>query len=418
MALVRERKFGAMAFGGISDSLFFPTEHGWSKFCDYVDKIASAEPFASRCTRSDVRSAFSQAMGNLLRDGLLPDCTLDLLQSAPPDFIQYATTRSEQRFYGIGGIEVTSDIAVHVAECWISKFEDIAIADLLRNDEDFKSHAMEALGSVFSNKSPVLICPRRYGSPEKVRSLAITQSDLAISALAVMFRLTYQHVFENLGRLCRIDSPYQGLKKHVDFHVSRDDGETARFGIGTQYGRQPLALNGKAVERWHQELSLTRLNQIARTPETSQTELERRIVRALLYFRHATQTDSIELQVATLWTPVESFFTLGAEPGTMSQNSIACLSAVTHQTAVRAGWPGWTGLRPKDLRKKFTKLYGHRSRSYHHGELGHVSQQDVEHLSVAVAALIVVMIDLSSKGFTNAKDVRQAILDSAQSQLG
>jgi hypothetical protein len=382
---------------------FFPTEEGWTYFLQFCRALHEAEPFRSRSTPNDVFQNVNRAFARILTDGKLPENAEDVINSLPSEFVDDLTSRRERAFSILNGIELEGHSFFRVGKCFIGNFEAMSF-DWCPEGRHTES-TIEALNRVCEKNSAIIAGECIPGTSEFVEKENAFQCELALAILSVMLNMTYVRSFERLWQLRRVDRPEGGMSRHIEWNLTHyGPGSRRTMGSRTRFTAQRFKINDELVATFHNKLELDLLNWIVQGSPEIQSDLSARLINALFYFRQAATQVTPEMQISALWICVESFFTAGNEK--VLETILPGLLGITIGTLNHEYWPS-EAKSVDDMKKVFSRYYGHRSRTFHHGSRGHVSANDVQQFSFVVSNLIIGVTHLISHGYKTAEELLQ-----------
>ena len=220
----------------------------------------------------------------------------------------------------------------------------------------------------------------------------------------MLVNLIYGSAFDKLWQIRRVDKPESGLGTQCSFSIyeSSDPPPGPRLSTSVTFRGQWFKIDPEIVRRWHDSMGLSICNRLVTDPLYRDSDLVARLVNAILHFRLAAGQPTPEMQMSTLWICVESLFTMDTDR--VRNANLPGLLATTITSMHRDYWPS----RAKtldELKRAFTKYYGYRSRTLHHGKRGHVSRRDVQDFSLVVASLIVDVMYMIRRGLQTAEEL-------------
>lgn len=396
MALSKNRKLDMQYRDGFK-RVIYPTQHGWDHFIEFVKLIHNSEPFVSRATLNDTYQALNTAFARMLGEGQLPDTTDELLVYLPSEFPAQLTTRSEQLAAKLNGVHFEEDYFIRVANCWIGRFVDFDFAWAASDEDPGAAAWFDSMSAVFERNGLVILTSPISGTSEFAASDATYQFETALSVLSVMLNMSYESAFGHLWQVRHMDRPERGYSKHFSFSMVNETNcrSDKSLSIQTRALNQHLTVDQAMVDRWHSKFGLALVNNLVAKPIEDLSQLESKWRNAVLFFGQSATQRIPDLQLAMLWTCIESLFVTGSDD--ILDAIIPGLLAVTVSTMPREFWPG-DGASVPELQKVFKRQYASRSRTYHHGRRGHVSQSDVQQFSHVVCNVIVSVAQLCSRG--------------------
>ena len=405
MKMHRDRGLGMQHREGFKKT-FFPTEDGWRHFREFIDLLHSADPYRSRTVYNDVFQAFSEAFARLLSDGLLPDEVDDFFEYLPDKFVNALTGRFERVAVKLNGVEFDGAAFYRIGYCWIGQFGSINFDCLSDTYRESSEKWLESIEKVYESSGCVLLSNSTQGTSDYVQQEAVYHFEISVSALCVMLNMSYENAFHRLWRVRSMRRPEQGYSKHFSFSFisDSDDDDGLSLGVRTQSMGQWFNINAEILDRWYQQFGLSLINQLISSDSSERTDLHLRWLNALFYFRQAATQQIPEMQIATLWVCVEVFYT--ANNNEILDAIIPGLLAATAWSMPMEFWPKKSQTL-SELEAVFKKYYGFRSRTFHHGRRGHVTDIDVQEFSSVVSNLIVAIAHLIGGGISTADELLQ-----------
>lgn len=395
--LFKERGFG-MQYSEKIDRVYFPTEQGWKSFLDFIDVLHRAEPFQSRATYNDVYQNFNSAFSRMLSAGVLPENLDDLIHYLPNEFKREMTVRSERVFSKLRGIQYDANFLLSIGHCWIGTYDLIIFDTVLANNHKSTTDTIESIENVYKGDTPIITGSCNPGTSDCVIRENTFQCELALSILGILLNMTRENAFQKLWLLQRVDRPEQGLSKQITFSFAWNESieSPTILSFSMKFTDQLFEVNKEKIDMWHNDLFLKDLNKIVTEQPNLQVDLGERLINSLLYFRQSTMQSTPEMQISTLWICVESFFTAGNDK--IVDANLNGLLAMTISLLNKDFWPN--GAKSYDeLKCVFSKHYSYRSKTFHHGKRGHVSNADVQQFSIVVCNLIIGITLMIRRGF-------------------
>ena len=403
--LYRERGL-TMQYRGNQRQSYFPTESAWDAFVKFVELVHESEPFASRSTASDTHRAFVHGFADMLSNGLVPETTTDLLAYLPDSFKHDMISRIERTFSKVHGVTVKSDEFVRIGHCWLGNYGNLCFDAIPETTNGYKETSLRSISNVFEADSPVIAAARNRGTSEHVKRESTYQCELALSILCVLLNLTYESAFHKLWQIRRVDKPEFGLAAQCSFSIFEGDNPPSGTGLGVSVTFRDqwfdIDIDNEIVHRWHNSMGLSICNDLVTDQFYRNMDLAGRLRNSILHFRLAARQSTPEMQMSTLWICVESVFTMDTDR--VLNANLPGLLATTISSMHRDYWPN----RAEDideLKEAFSKYYGYRSRTLHHGKRGHVSRRDVQNFSLVVANLIIDVVYMIRRGVENAEEL-------------
>ena len=402
------RKRGlSMQYRGTQRRSYFPTEKGWKAFVKFVELVQESEPFASRSTLSDTHEALVHGFADMLSDGLLPDSATDLLPYLPTAVKHAMTSRVERVFSKLHGVTIKCDEFLRMGHCWLGSYGNLCFDAIRETTNGYKETSLRSISNVFEENSPVIAAARNRGTSKHVKRESAYQCELALSILCVLLNLTYESAFHKLWQIRRVDKPEFGLAAQCSFSIFEGDNPPSGTGLGVSvtFRDQWFDIDHEIVHRWHNSMGLSICNDLVSDRFYRDMDLAGRLRNAILHFRLAARQSTPEMQMSTLWICVESVFTMDTDR--VLNANLPGLLATTISSMHSDYWPN----RAEDideLKEAFSKYYGYRSRTLHHGKRGHVSRRDVQDFSLVVANLIIDVVYMIRRGVENAEELSRA----------
>jgi len=407
MALVRERGLSKQ-YRTKDGKAYFPTEAGWNAFIEFIRTLQNARPFSTRATVNDVYGAYITAFANMISDGLLPTTWDDLSEYISEEFINDLYDRTEDRFYKISGVQFDFSGFTRIGQGWIGRFDCISFEALQDSHPEHTKDALNCLAQVFQKDTPVICGGAIAGTSDRVDREDTRRCELILSILVTLLNMTYENSFSLLWSLRRVEKPEHGKEKQFSFGVLKRGYESRpELSIRTQFSAQEFHVDEAVIERWSDSLLLTEFNKIVSIRPGARSELQGRIVNAILFFRQASLQVIPEMQMSTLWVCVESLLTVTSDKVLVT--NIPGLVAVTAWSLRKDAWPDKADT-IEQLKFVFKKHYKSRSRTFHHGGVGHVTVTEVQEFSVVVSNLVVAMVNLTVMGYKTTEEVLDASL--------
>ena len=396
-----------MQYRGTQRLTYFPTEKAWETFVRFVELVQDSEPFASRSTLSDTHQAFVHGFADMLSDGLLPETVTDFFAYLPDPFKHAMSARAERTFSKLHGVTIKCDEFLRIGHCWLGNYGNLCFDSIPETTNGHREACLKSISNVFEANSPVIAAARNSGTSEHVKRESGYQCELALSILCVLVNLTYGSAFEKLWQIRRVDKPEFGLAAQCSFSIFErgDPPSAAQLGVSVTFRDQWFDIEPEIVHRWHDSMGLSICNRLVTDPFYRDSDLVARLINAILHFRLAARQSTPEMQMSTLWICVESVFTMDTDQ--VLNANLPGLLATTISSMHRDYWPNHA----KDideLKHAFTKYYGYRSRTLHHGKRGHVSRTDVQDFSLVVASQIVDVMYMIRRGAQNAEELSKA----------
>lgn len=381
MQLYRERRL-SMQYSDYVHT-YFATEHGWKYFIDFIDQISTLEPFASRATREEILSEFKAAMTRSIKRGQFPETIEELISEIDESFAISIKSHRERSFFKVLGVNIDINFPFAIGSCFLGRFNHLSIDHTFHSDPEFATATQKALDSVFEEHTPVLISGISFGTSDICRVRNFESSEIALSLLQVFINFSYERAFKNLGKIMLFQRPEQGLSRQLDFSLVGTSSSLSDISINTKFASQDFKIDLSLVKMWNTDMALWAINEVIFT--NPESELFYRFINSLHFFRQAAFQSSCELQLSTLWIAVESIFT--ADSKKVKNANISALSALTGRTIRQDHWP--SGARTKEeLEATLAKNYDYRSRTFHHGRRGIVTETNVNEFSILVCNLI------------------------------
>ena len=343
----------------------------------------------------------------MLSDHLLPDTAADFLAYLPDSFKHAMISGAERTFSKLHGVTIKPDEFLRIGHCWLGNYGNLCFDGIPETVNGYKETSLRSISDVFEADSPVIAAARNRGTSEHVKRESAYQCDLALSILCVLVNLTYGSAFDKLWQIRRVDRPEFGLAAQCSFSILEcgDPPSAPQFGVSVTFRDEWFDIDAEIVRRWHGSMGLSICNCLVTDPVYRDVDLVGRLVNAILHFRLAAGQSTPEMQMSTLWICVESLFT--ADTDRVLNANLPRLLATTISSMQRDYWPG-RAKTVDELKRAFTKYYGYRSRTLHHGQRGHVSRVDVQDFSLVVASLIVDVMYMIRRGLQSAEELSLA----------
>jgi hypothetical protein len=227
--------------------------------------------------------------------------------------------------------------------------------------------------------------------------------------------MTYKNAFLRLWSVRRVERPEHGLEKQLSFKFVDYLGkvQSRKLSLGIKFTEQMFGVDEETIDRWHKYLLLGELNKIIGKHPDDRSDLEDRLINSLLYFRQAALQVMPEMQMSVLWICVEALFTGGTEK--ILEVNLLGLLAMTIDSLRNEYWPSGATTHC-ELKKVFNKFYKYRSRTFHHGKRGSVTESEIQDFSVVVSNIIIGVTQLIDRGYMTSKQLIQAFKEFAGSQ--
>jgi hypothetical protein len=176
--------------------------------------------------------------------------------------------------------------------------------------------------------------------------------------------------------------------------------EERRLRFTRYWGReQPLTLSLDMLQYLTEHCFFKQLFQCLEKEDRS--ELEAAINRAIYWFGEAHKDSDDTMKFVKLWSCVESFFSI-------EEDEITVLNATGLSAVMTCG--GYSVVDVADYRefkKKVKQLYDLRSKALHRAYHGHIGWPELDDFARIVAWLIISMVSLILKGYTELRAVLQ-----------
>mgnify|MGYP005842570297 CR=1 FL=1 len=405
MNLFRQRGLGRQYRSG-DGKVFFPTDAGWEAFRHFVDTMYVAEPFFSKATRNDVHQAYLTAFADMIASGVLPDCYDELSEYLPRAFVDSFGPRGEAIFHKLNGVNVKGDVFLRVGETWVGTFGNLSFEELSGVKDEYRLETIKALRSSFSDETAVISGGMIYATSDRTKREDSYRCEIALGVLDLMFNMSYLNSFGRLWAIRRVERPEQGVEKQFSFgFLRRNQVKGPELTLSTRFTEQVFELDIRLTERWHDSLLLSEINRIAALERDARTELQNKLLNAIIYFHQAAHQSTPETQISMLWVCVESVLTIGSER--VLETNIPSLVAVTAWSLHKDFWPSEVENR-EQLEAILKKYYRGRSRTFHHGSIGHVTHSEVQEFSIVVSNLLVALAHLGALGYGTTSSVRES----------
>ena len=406
MALHMDRGIEMLYRDGFK-STYFPTEDGWKFFREFVDLCHRAEPFRSKALYNDVFQAFNTAFARIISRRMMPDIVEDFFEYLPEEFYLSLTTRSERAVFKVNGVECTSSGFSQVGNCWIGSYSALDLDFVALDDDQLSKVQLEGINEVYEDFEVTLVTEPIQGTSDFAKRQAVYQCEITEGLLGLLLNVSYERVFHRLWSVRSMHRPEHGFSRHRSFSFVRGDrsGEQgASLSTSTKFIGEQFKIDDQIIDRWHTAFGLSTMNRILATSPNDQTDLQSRWLNALLFFRQSSLQPIPEMQMSTLWICVEAFFT--ADNERVIEALLPGLVAITIYYMNPELWPA-NARTLADLERRFKKYYSYRSKTFHHGARGHVSETDVQDFSWVGSNLIMAIAHLIGSGIESTEDLHQ-----------
>ena len=307
----------------------------------------------------------------------------------------------------LNGVEFDGAAYYRIGYCWIGQFGSINFDCLSDTYRESSEKWLESIEKVYESSGCVLLSNSTQGTSDYVQQEAVYHFEISVSALCVMLNMSYENAFHRLWGVRSMHRPEQGYSKHFSFSFisDSDDDDGLSLGVRTQSMGQWFNINAEILDRWYQQFGLSLINQLISSDSSERTDLHLRWINALFYFRQAaTQQNSRNAK--------------SQRYGSASKRFILPIITRFSTPSFRDSWPPRHGQCPwnfwpkksqtlSELEAVFKKYYGFRSRTFHHGRRGHVTDIDVQEFSSVVSNLIVAIAHLIGGGISTADELLQ-----------
>ncbi len=384
--------------------LFFPTDQAWKHFNEFADLLQLAEPYNSRSTADELKQNLKGAMFTFLKGGELPDTVSELLHAMNNGYLKELENYCARSFCRLEGIELEFEHFVRVGNCWIGKYGLISLARTLEQDVEWTKAVPGMLERVFDEDTPVIVGDIVTGSHDLTAEISSNQCDLALALIQVLINLSFDAAFRKLSNIIRFDSGASGSSHHLQFRLYGDNYLLDKISIESNSGGIPYILNSQVIADWYEYFQLQLINSVISKGKYSNNNLLIRLENSVLFFRQATMQKSPDMQLATLWISIESFFT--ANNGAIGEANISGLVTITQKTLRKEFWPA-TAKNVEELESLLKKHYGKRSRTFHHGKRDNVSLAEVQEFSILVSNLIICVAIAVGRGLSSIEELLQ-----------
>lgn len=173
---------------------------------------------------------------------------------------------------------------------------------------------------------------------------------------------------------------------------------------------QPFVVDHSVFEEFTSNPIHTRVFEIFKSDK--KTELEEAITKAIYWYSDAHRDTVLPMKLIKYWSCVETFFSLDKKDVTRS------VSVGLASVLVYGGYSFVAETDYVSCKKKIAKLYDLRSRAVHRASYNHVSERDVAELSQCVAWMIINMISLVERGYTQLKQILEKAYQLDQEYVG
>lgn len=408
-SLLQQRGFDRQFRKG--DKTFFPTDQAWDHFVDFIDILHRAPLFREKVTYSDVFKAYASAFAALLHEGLAPENSDEFSDRLPPDFLKSVFDKAEIQFHYLDGVNIENGFFIQIGNVWLGRFNDVYFDDV-DNSSGNTQLILSAIRKAFSGEANVISGGLIAGSSKRAEIENSYRYEVGLGILAIMINLSYLSVFKKLKRVCRIEKAEIRTLQQLTFGFSQHIGESNRYiKCKGQLGGENFEITHSKLTEWYEYYSLAEFNLIASMEAKSRTELQNKLLNAVVYFRQATLQPLAEMQLSMLWVAVESLLTTSSDK--VLESNLPSLLAITIWRLPKTHWPN-KAASIDDLERVFKKYYTNRSKTLHHGSLGHVTSLDVQEFSTVVSNLIVSISYLAANGHQTKKS---QLLDASKRYL-
>lgn len=407
-SLLQQRGFDQQFRKG--NKTFFPTDQAWIYFKDFIDILHEIPLFRDKVTYSDVFKAYASAFASLLNDGLAPENHDDFEDRLPPDFLESVFDKADIQFHYLDGVNIENGFFIQIGNVWLGRFNDVYFDDVC-NSSGNTQLILSAIRKVFTEEANVISGGLIAGSSKRAELEDSYRCEVGLGILGIMLNLSYLGVFKKLKRVGRVERTEIRTSQQLTFGFSQHISESNRYikCKGQSRGENFEMTHSKLTE-WYEYYSLAEFNLIASMEAKSRTELQNKLLNAVVYFRQATLQPLAEMQLSMLWVAVESLLTTSSDK--VLESNLPSLLAITIWGLPEIHWPN-KAKSSDDLERVFKKYYQNRSKTLHHGSLGHVTSLDVQEFSTVVSNLIVSIAYLAANGH----HTKSQLLDSSKIYL-
>jgi hypothetical protein len=164
---------------------------------------------------------------------------------------------------------------------------------------------------------------------------------------------------------------------------------------------QNLSINAKSVAYLSETCFL---NQLSKLPDKeNRSQLEDAILRAVYWFSEAYRDRHPTMQFIKLWSCAECFFSIDNELIT-EQNAQGIATILTF-----SGFGIVEVENYSKVKREVKRLYKLRSKAVHRAQFSHIDLKDLDALSRWVAWVVISMVALCEKGYTELRQIREQI---------
>lgn len=386
--------------------VFFPTDSAWDAFLQFVDLIYNAEPFVSKAISDDIFQAYSKALANMISKNLLPENYEDISEYLPQKFLNSLSSHSEIIFHKLSGVSVQVEGFLRIGNSWIGGFGNVSFCAYENIDKEHDEKVFGMLNKNYNLDDSIVSGGMLYATSRRIKQEDKFRCELGLGLLSILLNMTYQYAFSRLSNIRRIEKAEQGISKQFTFGFAANEKSVSRgLTVSTRFMEQAFEVDYEVLEYWHDSFLLGDINRIVTMKCSLRSELEGKVINAIMYFRQASQQSIPEMQIATLWVCVESLLTVGNE-GVLETN-LPSLLAITVWSLPQEKWPG-SSEKKEQLEKIFKKHYKNRSKTFHHGTIGHVTSSEVQQFSIVVSNLVVSIVYLIGVGYKTTAGLLEA----------
>ncbi len=376
------------------------TEKGMEHFRTITTALIDSEAFPNGVDAEDIWQAFWGVFRSLFSEGLIPDSAAEVVQLVSDQLLPLIQTRKFiLPFHGIQFEGIT----------------DLPLGDLRLIPPDigyFQSQGLEPrsqhLPTLVKHHVGVLwITGKKVGSPRVAEREFRTAADLTAGLLATISATMLQ---EGASRIRIGVGQHGGPGRTGETWFSWGDSPDS-LSMSTGGGHRPAVPIDVRLRRDIVDATLvTKALSIIRADKRN--DLEESIARGLHWFADAHRDPVLVMQFVKYWSCIEVFFSTENKDITRSVSAgVAAALAFGDFAFV----PIADYLKTK---KRLAHLYGKRSKAVHGAAREHVTLRDIEELSKWTAGLLVTMLNLSERGYTDRASVKKQTmrLDAAASR--
>lgn len=365
------------------------TDMGMVHFRTIVSTLHEADVFEGLAAYSDVGSACRKLLEKMLIDGEMPDdggefCALVQQRvAADIDLRTYAVP-----LFGVNLVEIES---LQLGAMRIVR-AGRAMLDAAGVKHDFAA----VDGSMEVTKIKLWLVGSVMGTERIAEERFRMQAELAVGMLALSAAARYERG-ATAFRIGVVMSPEQAYGRSAWYSWSERKRD-----LTTHYSfvkSQPFEIGVELAQQFDDAGVFQRAFEILQKQNT--TPLEGAFTRAVYWYSDAHREDLPVMKLIKYWSCVESFFTANNKDVTNSV-SVGLATALVFGDFDFAPVSAYA-----ELKQRIVKLYNLRSRALHGAMHQHVKSKDAADLSQWVAWMLINMVALIEKGYSQFEQLKE-----------